>query len=100
MNASLCESLRQSYEFSCGLLAMLEGTDEMIVQIHATLDDVGNCRKDGMNAVVGYVGYKSEWNKFNWRWMMTLQELKGRAIPAHREIPQQVLPLRWADDGR
>jgi hypothetical protein len=56
---------------------MLEGTDEMIVQIHATLDDVGNCRKDGMNAVVGYVGYKSEWNKFNWRWMMTLQELKG-----------------------
>jgi hypothetical protein len=72
---SLSERLRYSYEFSCGLLDMLSGTDDLMVQIHATLDDVGNCQKDGMSAVVGYVGYKSEWNKFNWRWMMTLQQL-------------------------
>lgn len=75
MNASLCESLRQSCDFSCGLMDMMGGTDEDMTQIHATLDDVGNCRKDGMSAVVGYVGYRTEWQKFNWRWMMTLQQL-------------------------
>jgi hypothetical protein len=47
-----------------------------MVQIHATLDDVGNCKKDGISAVVGYVAYREAWNKFNWRWMMTLEQLK------------------------
>jgi hypothetical protein len=46
-----------------------------MVQIHATLDDVGN-QKDGISAVAGYVAYREAWNKFNWRWMMTLQGLK------------------------
>jgi hypothetical protein len=46
-----------------------------IVQIHATLDDVGTCGKDGICAVAGYVAYKEAWNSFNWRWMMTLEQL-------------------------
>ena len=32
-----------------------------IVQLHATLDDVGTCGKDGISAVAGYVVYHSEW---------------------------------------
>ncbi len=76
MSAPLYESLRQTYEFSCGLLDMLNGSDSrMITQIHATLDDVGNCKKDGMSAVAGYVAYSEDWKKFNWRWGMSLQQL-------------------------
>jgi hypothetical protein len=48
---------------------------ELMVQIHATLDDVGN-QKDGISAVVGYVAYREAWNRFNWRWMMTLEQLQ------------------------
>jgi hypothetical protein len=47
-----------------------------VIQIHSTLDDVGNCGKDGMSAVVGYVAYRDAWNKFNWRWLITLEQLK------------------------
>ncbi len=57
---------------------MLEGYPSRgnpVIQIHATLDDVGTCGNDGMSAVVGYVAYREAWNKFNWRWMMTLQQL-------------------------
>lgn len=46
-----------------------------VVQIHATLDDVGTCGKDGMCAAAGYVAYSSAWKDFNWRWMMTLGQL-------------------------
>jgi hypothetical protein len=76
MKAPSRDIFQQTYEFSCDLLDMLGGSDGgMITQIHATLDDVGNCKKDGISAVAGYVAYKEAWNKFNWRWMMTLKEL-------------------------
>jgi len=74
----LIEELFSIYSFSPGLLDMLEeGSSSHIpmIQIHSTLDDVGTCGKDGMNAVAGYVAYRETWNKFNWRWLMTLQQL-------------------------
>lgn len=52
----------------------------MITQIHATLDDVGNCKKDGISAVAGYVAYSDVWKKFNWRWMMSLQQLSMESL--------------------
>ncbi len=78
MNAlavDLTERLRSVYEFSCGLMDMMGGAASQMVQIHASLDDVGTCGKDGMCCVAGYVAYKGAWDKFNWRWMMTLQQL-------------------------
>jgi len=45
-----------------------------MVQIHATLDDVGN-ETDGISAVVGYVAYSSEWRRFNGRWIEVLHQL-------------------------
>jgi hypothetical protein len=71
-------SAREVYEHSCGVLDMLEAGmagEPEIVQLHATLDDVGTCGKDGISAVAGYVVYHSEWKKFNWRWMMSLGQL-------------------------
>lgn len=71
-------SAYEVYEHSCGLLDMLgagmSGQPE-IVQLHATLDDVGSCGKDGISAVAGYVAYSSDWKKFSWRWMMSLGQL-------------------------
>ena len=67
------------YEFSNGLLDMLDGASGRgipVIQIHSTLDDVGTCGNDGMSAVVGYVAYREAWNKFNGRWLFTLAELK------------------------
>jgi hypothetical protein len=58
----------------------------MITQIHATLDDVGNCKKDGICAVAGYVAYKEAWNKFNWRWMMSLQQLNMESLHTARYL--------------
>jgi hypothetical protein len=65
-------------EFSSGMFDMLDGVSgggSPVIQIHATLDDVGNS-KDGMSAVVGYAAYSEVWKKFNWRWLMTLQQLQ------------------------
>lgn len=45
-----------------------------MVQIHASLDDVGN-QKDGIAAVAGYVAYREVWPEFNGRWLMSLQQL-------------------------
>jgi len=78
------EHLRQAYEFSCGIFDMLEGDSggAPMIQIHASLDDVGTCGKDGMRAVAGYVAYSSAWSKFNWHWMMTLGQLKKSELHA------------------
>jgi hypothetical protein len=75
---SLSSHIYEVFEFSNGLLDMLgsssgKGLPEM--QIHATLDDVGN-EKDGISAVVGYVAYGDDWKKFNWRWGICLEQLK------------------------
>ena len=50
------------------------GCGNSMVQIHSTLDDVGN-PDDGVAIVVGYVAYSEVWKKFNWRWMMTTEQL-------------------------
>jgi hypothetical protein len=58
---------------------MLDGlarTSSPVIQIHATLDDVGGCAKDGMSAVVGYVAYSEDWKSFNGRWLFTLAQLE------------------------
>jgi hypothetical protein len=68
-----------SSEFSDGIFDMLEGypgRGKPVIQIHATLDDVGTCGNDGMCAVVGYVAYSEDWKAFNGRWLYTLAELK------------------------
>ena len=76
VKTKLSEHLQSVYESSNSTLDMLGGgTDEVLIQIHATLDDVGNCKKDGMCAVAGFVAYTEEWKKFNWRWIMSLQQL-------------------------
>jgi hypothetical protein len=70
--------LQNALEFSNGILDMLEGWPgggKILIQLHATLDDVGTCANDGMCAVVGYVAYSEDWKKFNWRWQMTLEQL-------------------------
>jgi len=57
---------------------MLEGWPARgipVIQIHATLDDVGTCGNDGICAVVGYVAYSEDWKKFNGRWLFTLAQL-------------------------
>lgn len=64
--------------FSTALLDSLGEVSEQglsMVTVHATFDDVGNT-KDGISAVVGYVAYSDEWKKFNWRWTMSLEQLK------------------------
>jgi hypothetical protein len=64
-------------EFSCDLFDFLDGyrSAGSMMQIHATLDDVGN-DKDGISAIVGYVAYSDDWKKFNWRWGICLEQLK------------------------
>jgi hypothetical protein len=73
------ERLQSVYEFSNGIFDMLEGfpgRGSPVIQIHATLDDVGTCGKDGMRAVAGYVAYSEDWRAFNGRWIFTLAQLK------------------------
>ncbi len=66
---------RDAFDFSCGLLGMLESYGGKAPLIHATLDDVGTCGNDGMCAVVGYVAYRPQWESFNFAWRQTLREL-------------------------
>lgn len=72
------EYFQHVYEFSNGIFDMLEGypgRGNPVIQIHATLDDVGTCGNDGMSAVVGYVAYSEEWKRFNGRWLFTIAQL-------------------------
>jgi|HubBroStandDraft_1064217.scaffolds.fasta_scaffold139022_1 hypothetical protein len=66
-SSSLCDDSRDP-------LALLAEGNPLEPMIHVTLDDVGNCGKDGMAAVVGYVAYKEQWEAFNWAWKKTLAD--------------------------
>lgn len=68
-------AIDNAIDCSSGLLAMLEGIYGSPM-VHATLDDVGTKDRDGISAVVGYVTYSEQWRKFNWRWKITLEQLK------------------------
>jgi hypothetical protein len=71
---SLRKRLDRSLDFSNGLLGMFDDCGDGM--FHATLDDVGTCESDGMAAVVGYVASSDAWRKFNWRWMISLEQMK------------------------
>ena len=58
-----------------------------MVQIHATLDDVGN-EADGISAVVGYVAYSEEWRKFNGRWIEVLHQLNLSSLHTAKYLHQ------------
>ena len=75
------------YEFSCGIFDMLEGfPGKPMIQIHATLDDVGTCGNDGMRAVVGYVAYSETWRKFNGRWIFTATQLGKESVHVAHDL--------------
>jgi hypothetical protein len=61
-------------DFSSDLMLMLDpqGGDDPV--IHLTLDDVGDCNRDGMSAVVGYAAYRERWQDFNYAWRKTLAD--------------------------
>lgn len=83
----ISEYLQGVYEFSNGLLDMLDGDPgSSMIQIHATLDDVGSCGNDGMRAVVGYVAYSETWRKFNGRWLFTLPQLQKQSLHTARDL--------------
>jgi hypothetical protein len=76
---ALAEHLQQTYEFSNGIFDMLDGSSGrgvLVIQIHASLDDVGTCGKDGVCAVAGYVAYSEDWKKLNGRWLFSLAQLQ------------------------
>jgi hypothetical protein len=85
----LCKDLQHVYEFSNDIFDMLEGypgRGRPVIQIHATLDDVGTCGNDGMCAVVGYVAYSEDWRKFSGRWLFTLAQLGMEQIHTARYL--------------
>lgn len=54
--------------------------------IHVSLDDVSTSEHGGMSAVVGYVAHTPEWNKFNYRWMVSLLQLKHPYLHSAKDI--------------
>jgi hypothetical protein len=71
---SLRKHLDRSLDVSNGLLGMFDDCGDGM--FHATLDDVGTCENDGMAAVVGYVASSDAWRRFNWRWLISLEQMK------------------------
>jgi len=54
--------------------------------IHASMDDVSTAEYGGMSAVVGYVAHTPEWNKFNYRWMISLLQLQHPYLHTAKDI--------------
>lgn len=60
-------------EASNGLMESLENIARTrVTMMHASLDDVGQRKEDGMCAVVGYAANRERWARFNLRWMAIL----------------------------
>jgi hypothetical protein len=73
-------------DFSGGLLSMLDSSGDECAMIHVSMDDVSTLEHGGMSAVVGYVAHTGEWNKFNYRWMISLLQLKHPYLHSAKDI--------------
>lgn len=54
--------------------------------IHASMDDVSTSEHGGMSAVVGYIAHTPQWNKFNWRWMVSLLQLQHPFLHTAKDV--------------